>query len=241
MFNASLSTTARRAVPADDPIPVFAPGWLAVLLTLDLAIIAAHVGPTVATMVGMPIDRPAFFNIGNDWTLGEIVNYASWVALVGLMLWAYAQRREIVFIALAVLFAYCLADDSLQMHESNNLFLPAAIQDLGIPYYFLEIVYWLFAGSILIVPMALGWWRASPPVRRAIVPLLALFGGVVICAVAFDLVHSLAGHVDGDLGLGLSRVSGVFEDGGEMVFMSAMLAYAIGTFGPKPTATGTAL
>jgi len=87
-----------------------------------------------------------------------------------------------------------------------------------------EVAFWLLEGAILAPLVAFGWHSADAERRDAVLPMALLLGGLVLCAVVLDFLHGL--HPGGLIGAGL----GVLEDGGEMVFASALLAYGVGAF-----------
>lgn len=199
---------------------------LMALLSVDLGLVLLHSALGYLLMVNALDAIPDLLRIDRDFGLGETFGYAKWAALVAIMVTAYLRSRAPVFLALAALWLFALADDSLQLHENVALAvlsrLPSKTIDTGV----IEVAFFIAAGAILMLPASLALIRSTARQRLQIAPLILLFAGVVACGMGVDFVHSL---VEGNTLI--AGILGIIEDGGEMVFMSAMLAYALGTFG----------
>lgn len=193
---------------------------LLLLLASDLVFIVLH----ILEMQGR-LPRANGFNvellITFEGSLGESFQHLK-EALVAVCLMIVAvRRRHLLFAGWSLLYAYLAADDTFQIHENfamrmtRWLGLPVSMrtQDTG------EIAVSAFAAAIFLVPIALGWWRASVQSRRIAVPLAALLGLLVFFGIGVDALHAMV--------RGSELVLGTLEDGGEMLAMSLTLAYVI--------------
>ncbi|MDT0632205.1 hypothetical protein [Rubrivirga litoralis] len=146
--------------------------------------------------------------------------------------WLYRERRQPVFAALAALFAAVLIDDVATLHESMGLVLVAP---LGLePAYgmrardFGEIVFLASWAVPLMVVAAVAYTRSDARARyvarmtAAAVVALAFFG------VGADAFHRVGNFWVDEYGLDLKLkfVMSAFEEGGELVVTSVMVATA---------------
>lgn len=194
------------------------------LLLLDILIIGIHVICGFAVLSGFDTRWPDFLNIGRDWSAGEILNYTKWVLLLTVLFRYYRQSSDKISLALSVLFAVSLLDDSLRLHEAGGDFLVerwgATAENESVISFAGEFLVWCVAGTIVAAVLVKAWRQASVEERARALPSLALFSFVVFFAVVLDFVHSLS--VEKSLVAGLL---GLLEDGGEMLALSLLTAH----------------
>ena len=138
-----------------------------------------------------------------------------------------------IFFAWGCLFAFLFLDDSLRYHERAGTFL-AGLPLMETLAQRLEVravdVAELFSvGPLLLAflgAIAFYFLRERAAVRRAALLLGALLGVLLFFAGVMDLVDRIATTRGSDLAGPLS----LLEDGGEMVTMSAILAYVAAIF-----------
>lgn len=199
------------------------------LLSVDALLILIYLIAGYLVASGRLSTFPDIINIGRDWSIGEILGYAKWLFLIAVMTTAYRRSPHLIFIGLAFLFAVVLIDDSMQLHENYNgwtTWLGFVDQTQSA---LREVVFFGALGLIVAGPLLLGWFRAEKSVRWQVMPLLILFGGIAACGVGVDFLHTAL--PDRSVSAGLA---GALEDGGEMMFLSAMVGYAAGTFRRSP-------
>ena len=221
----------RSAHPAPVHGTTTNPGWyfdvrLAVwLVALDVTLVLIYLVRGYMVVIGRLGEIPHLLNVGRDWSLGEMIGYAKWIFLIAAMIVSYRREPNFIFLALALLFIVTLADDTLQLHETHNRWTTRSglieRSDLALR----EVGYFATVGLAVAVPLLIGWFRADPPLRRKVAPLLLLFGAIAFCGIGVDFIH--ASLPDRSVGSGLA---GAVEDGGEMIFLSLMFSYAIATF-----------
>lgn len=202
---------------------------LAGLLSVDVFLILVYLITGYLVATGRLSAFPDIINIGRDWSIGEILGYAKWLFLIAVMLMAYRRSSYLIFIGMAFLFAVVLIDDSMQLHENYNGWTTALGFVDQTQSALREVIFFGALGLIVAGPLLLGWFRAAKSVRRQILPLLILFGGIAACGVGVDFLHTAL--PDRSISAGLA---GALEDGGEMMFLSAMVGYAAGTFCRSP-------
>ncbi|MBC9246437.1 hypothetical protein H4P12_06860 [Paracoccus sp. 11-3] len=199
------------------------------LLLVDALLILIYLITGYMVATGRLASFPDIINIGRDWSIGEILGYAKWLALIAVMLTAHRRSPNLIFLAMAFLFVVVLIDDSMQLHENYNGWTTALGFVDQTQAALREVIFFGALGLIVAGPLLLGWFRAGKPVRRKILPLLILFGAIAACGVGVDFLHTAL--PDRSISAGLA---GAFEDGGEMMFLSAMVGYAVGTFCRSP-------
>lgn len=187
----------------------------------DLVFIAIHVGH-----ITTPALRGAHYSLETDGGLAEFYQYMKQFWLTLCLATAYFQRRELPFLCWSGLFGFLLLDDALQIHERAGRWLGQA---LGLPAVFGlrpddlgELIVAGVVGGVLLVTLAVTQWRHRGPSWRASRDLLILTGALASCGVLLDTVHVVAYFRLP----AFSTFLALLEDGGEMLIVSALTAYA---------------
>jgi hypothetical protein len=197
---------------------------LILLLAVDLAFIVVHVWFWSRGRV------PENWNLGLDGSFPEKFQYVKWIVCTALCAWAFARRREALYLAWAALFCYFLLDDSLNIHEKLSRSIAEGLELA--PAYglrakdFGELAVSLIAGGVLLGLIALCYWRSEDgPARsltRALLPWLCL---LVFSGVGLDLAFRQirAWHRSDAVAL----IGRILEDGGEMFGASLLTATVV--------------
>ena len=136
-------------------------------------------------------------------------------------------------LAWAALFLYVLLDDSLELHEEISASIAKSLDlvpALGLRAKdFGEIAVTLIAGLLLIGLIVICYRRSDNNRARALTwALLPWLGLLVISGLVLDMAHGMIRtFYGGELAV---MISGVFEDGGEMIaasFLTATVARAV--------------
>jgi hypothetical protein len=192
---------------------------LLLLLTIDLGFIIAHVWFWSRGRL------PGNWNLGLDGSFPEKFQYAKWFTCTAFCAWAFARRREALYLAWAALVLYFLLDDSESIHES---FSWAIAERLGLGSAFGlrakdygEIAVSLIAGGALLGLIAFCYWRSEDgqarSLTRALVPWLCL---LVFSGVGLDIwLRQLRAWHSSKLQMLIGRI---LEDGGEMAAASLL-------------------
>jgi hypothetical protein len=216
-------TTADRRAPAIDPhATLLAIRLFFVLLVCgDLVFIAMHVGH-----ITTPALRGAHYSLEADGGLAEFYQYMKQFWLVICLTAAYFQRRETPFLCWSGLFGFLLLDDAVQIHERAGIWLG---RQLGLPAAFGlrpddfgELIVAGFVGGTLLLTLAFTLWRERGPSWRMSRDLLILTGALAACGVVLDTIHVVAYF----RAPAFSSLLAMLEDGGEMLIVSALTAYA---------------
>lgn len=192
---------------------------LVVVLVLAYAIARHFEDSATALTIGNAIA------LGRDGSLAEIVGYGfSFLAAVMFFL-VGIERQSRAAMFLFLLMAFVWLDDAAQYHErggrwlSGTLSLPAVgglrSQDLG------ELLAWALAGIALLGVLVCALLKRKPGDLGMLTLSFFCFALLVVCGVAFDMLHVLAPF---DLGFEI----GVIEDGGEMIALALIAVIAIG-------------
>lgn len=218
-------------------ISMFHSETTATLLVVDTLLITLHAGLGLLILAGAIFTFPELIRIDRDWSLGEVFNYFKWVALTGISLALFSRQKSPIFLAIALICVVALLDDSLQLHEGfSGPLIDTLAPGWNWPRGTGELVFMAVTGMLIAGPLIYGWRQASHKVREQIVPLLALFGGAIFCAGGIDFLHGQATAVaPNSIKAG---ILGIIEDGGEMVFLSLMVSYAVGLLARSKPAAG---
>ena len=191
------------------------------LFALDTILIVVSAVWGFAFLKEMIAIRPDFWNIDRDWSAGEILNYIKWLILAFVFLTAFLRDRAVMMLSLFLVVLILLADDSLQLHETLG---PNVVQAIGLQHTLGEKAYtigsmviWGGLGVVVLAITMFGWRSASSSLRKQLYPVFAYFFAIIFCAIGIDAIHELF-----DFPKVIKGVLGILEDGGEMLFLTAM-------------------
>jgi hypothetical protein len=213
-------------------------GHLLILLVSATGVaVAIPVGASLYNDVAThPLQLPAALSLGTEGGLAERFNHLMLLATSGLLLYAGLGVRSVWLVFFALAYAFALVDDALMYHERMGGLLARTFdlqprgglsaKDVG------ELVAWGLAGMALLIPAGYALRRRSPLRDGRAGVLIVLFGALTFFGIVMDVVHSLIGV--GTLG----RLSGVVEDGGEMLVAAVTCTYAF-TLAQAPRRAGT--
>jgi hypothetical protein len=205
---------------------------LLLLIAADLAFIVLHV-----LYVETSLLRGRPFSLEADNGLPEAFQYVKqfWVALC--MAAMFRRVREVVYIGWALVFTFLLLDDAFQFHEHIGQWLgeqhalPVAFglrpDDIG------ELLFAGFIGGITAVLIGFGYWRGDANARiitRDMVIMVIVLAGL---GVGVDILHVIT-YFKAPL---LAQFLLIVEDGGEMLVVSAMVAYMVNVLNHQGRAT----
>jgi hypothetical protein len=193
---------------------------LAALLSIDFVLIAVHLAKPYFAVL-----RPHYFSLEADRGIAEAFQYVKQGAVVLAMLLCWWRRQSPTFFVWSGVFAILLIDDSFSMHErlgewlGMTLGLPAWLglrpQDLG------ELLFAAVLGLAALAMIGAAIVREhaaiSPSIRLGL-----LLGALVVCGVVIDAIHVIAYFGRSSLAWMLA----IAEDGGELLAMSSIAAYA---------------
>jgi hypothetical protein len=205
---------------------------LLLLVAADLAFIVLHV-----LYVETSLLRGRPFSLEADNGLPEAFQYVKqfWVALC--MAAMFRRVRAVVYIGWTLVVTFLLLDDAFQFHEQvgewlgRQYSLPVAFglrpDDIG------ELLFAGFIGGITTLLIGFGYWRGNADARivsRDMVLLMILLAGL---GVGVDILHVIT-YFKAPL---LAQFLLILEDGGEMLVVSAMVAYLVNVLTHQGRAT----
>ncbi|MBN1238736.1 MAG: hypothetical protein JXB36_09545 [Gammaproteobacteria bacterium] len=193
--------------------------FLLLLVAADAAFVLLHVVNESSTLI-----ENRMYSLDRDRGYAEFYQYIKlyWVAVT---LAALAWRtRALVYAGWIAVFGYLLLDDAAQIHERVGEWIAARWgypELLGLrPVDLGELTVSAAVGLALLVLLGVGYWRGNASARNASQDLVVLIGVLVFFGIAFDMLHQIAGdNAIGDLFV-------IAEDGGEMLTVSVIAAYA---------------
>ena len=184
------------------------------LVCVDLILIGLHF---VLTGMSSHDDAPVsadWGRIDRDGSVSEIVEYAK-LALSGCILFRICtlDRRQ-VFMPVAVVIFFLLADNAFGLHEHLALSLYPGHQNSG------EFLFMGLAGLGFLGATAAGWLKATGAERIEMLAIGMAVGLLGMFAAGVDAVHVVAIRPYPLL----DRPLALLEDGGELVALSVLLA-----------------
>lgn len=222
-----------RAYAFSPPAPEVVWRWLALLIAVDLALVALHVGWRGVQVFGMVGPIPPTLSTFGDVGLAERFNHGKWIVLVALLALTWWRTRVPAFLALAGVFIVVLLDDSLQLHERGSFWLLGIWPDmtvLGLSSAETgELIVWATLGMILL-PMTLWGVLATPRAWWPVLGYIGLgFAGLVFFAVVWDATQEIILLIGNpSLRYWAMFAANIVESAGESLFASLTLAYAAG-------------
>lgn len=187
------------------------------LLFADIAFIALHIAGKLLNWTHAPLF------LHEDRGYAETLQYVKecWAAVV--MLWLALRTRFLAPLVWGVFFAYLFVDDAFSVHEewgrifSSQLGFQAAF---GLrPNDFGELLTSAVVGAVFAILMIFSYAAGRAWDRGISRDLVVLFSVLAFFGVGVDMVHIM---LDGLPIAGLTIV----EDGGELLAMSLVAAYA---------------
>lgn len=199
---------------------------LAILLSIDLVFILAHV-----IFIFLIFKRVQFdwsisdsFMLNVDGTYPEIFQYFQYFVVILITTYLIKKRKRVGYVAWLILFTLLLLDDSLQFHEKfgtwiSNKFnyssmLGLRAQDLG------ELTYVVFFGLILLLFLVIGYVKGDEKYRKRNIDLSILFALFLFFGVAMDMIDELV-----EYNRYTNLILIIIEDGGEMITLSLIVWY----------------
>jgi hypothetical protein len=217
---------------------------LGILVSLDLVFLVVH-GVKYAfkeefiDLFGYWIYRN--LTITNDWAIPEITNYLKFAGIVYLLGAVFVRVRQPVYLAWAFVYALALIDDSLQVHEGLGEHLSGLLAGatvLGVELDALEgstgfraqdlgelLVYGIY-GGIFVGVLGIGFAASQGIHRQVGAGFALLLAALAFFVAAVDMLDRLVIA----LSSGLAKVLATAEDSGEMLVVSATLAFALGVW-----------
>ena len=197
-------------------------------IALLLLLICADVGFTLLHLINVETGwlRGTGISLESDGGPAEIFQYLKAFWVIVCMVVAFVSTRHGVYVSWALVFLFLLADDAGQIHENVGTWLgqrygfPAPFglrsKDIG------ELLFAAAAGLTILAVVGVAVWRGTEQCRRISRDLGCLIVVLALVGILVDMLHVIA-FVGQSL---LAQVLLVVEDGGEMIVMSALTAYA---------------
>lgn len=205
---------------------------LVLLMAADFAFVVLHV-----LYIETSLLRGRPFSLEADNGVPESFQYVKefWVATC--MALMFRRTRAMVYLGWAAVFVFLLLDDAFQFHEhvgkwsGQQYELPVAFglrpDDIG------ELLFAAAAGVTTMLLIGIGVWRGDADARlisRDMAVLLVVLAGFGVGA---DILHVIT-HFKAPL---LAQFLLILEDGGEMLVVSAMVAYMVNVLNHQGRAT----
>lgn len=213
---------------------------LVVLVGADLVLILINIlvaGLRMKGLIGGNIDAWLVFH---ETSIGSYFTYLKWAVIV-LALAAISLRhhKASIQLVLAMLFVYILIDDTLQMHEFYGAYIaeqaglgPALAmpgEDVG------QLIFLAGVGALFATLAIIAYFVSAPVWRRVALPTFGAFLGLAFFGVVVDAVHSMTNSLPAGQTQKILDVSlAIFEDGGEMIFASILVALAVSAWRKPP-------
>jgi len=192
----------------------------AALVCADLLLIALHVAKPYFAVL-----RPHYFSLEADRGIAEYFQYLKQAAVIASLLFCWRWTRSPSFLIWSLFFAFMLYDDSQSMHERAGEWLAAAWalpavfglrpQDLG------EIVFAALVAVATLCALAASLVRERAAALAPSIIVTVLLAMLAVFGVLVDALHVVAYFAESRW----SWVLAVVEDGGELLVMSAIVAY----------------
>jgi hypothetical protein len=192
---------------------------LVLLLGSDLVFFVLHFVSTLTPLLSNPM-----FNLSEDRGYPEFFQYLKYLWIVLLLLYPYSRNTSLRFGAWAMVFAYFLLDDSMQIHERGGLLISGQLELIS--YFGLrardygELIVSATVGVLLLPSLVWAYRTGTQTFKRTSLDLFLLICLLIFFGVVVDMLHVIVGS-----NLTAEYVFGVVEDGGEMLAASLILWY----------------
>ena len=193
----------------------------AMLLGADALFILVH-----AVHAWSPYLGDSKYALDADLGMAELYQYIKLLWLLGCLTLAFWQTRRGVFIAWAAFSALLLLDDAAQLHENagrlmaKGLGLASAFGLRGVDYG--ELMFAAGVGVVGLAVVVVTLRQGSREARQLSLDMAVMLSVLAVFAVLGDVAHSFAYN----RAPALIDVLALVEDGGELLVVSAITAYA---------------
>lgn len=193
---------------------------LAILMLGDLVFIGLHIVYMQTSL--LPSSR---WSIEQDLGFPEMFQYGKFIGICLALSHLFLKTHWRVLLGWIAVFALLLFDDAGQIHERFGFTLATRLQlrdfgpvrgsDIG------ELIYLLLIGLLVVGILAFGWLRGGQLARAISADLAVLLVALGACGVGGDLLHQVLSATF------MNEITGVLEDGGEMLVLSLTCAYVM--------------
>jgi len=164
-------------------------------------------------------------SLESDRSLPEFFQYFK-EFFAAIMFWLLARRsKDRAYLSICILFTYVLLDDAFSFHERVGLFLGDALSlkdgfiranDIG------ELLVSAISGFFIFGFIGYQYIRSNTYFRHVVHEVVILFGLLAFFGVGVDMLHSACMHIRY-----IAQLLAMLEDGGEMLTVSLIAAYAL--------------
>jgi len=176
----------------------------------------------------LPFFQEDSFSIKEDQGLAEAFQYVKelWIALI--FFWLVIKRRRYALVGLALLFAYFLLDDMVEIHEKLGDLAAGLFVNFPLLSRFPNLASddfgELFAAGLLglffVAIISYPYWRSTASTRQIFHTIFALLAVFLFFAIGVDFLN---GFFNSPV---IREMFGLVEDGGEMLAMSMICWYS---------------
>jgi len=194
---------------------------LAMLVVVDFLFIAIH-----AMHDWSPWFSGWHYSLESGNGLAAVYQFIKQVWLAGCLALAFVQTRSKVFVGWTLLFAFLLVDDALELHEAVGVLIASAWslppifgmrpEDTG------ELLVAFAIGGVALMMVGVTFRNGSNDSRQLSADLMCLLAALALFGVFFDMLHTIT-YFNAP---GLAKAFALIEDGGEMLVVSVITAYA---------------
>ncbi|MGG6266125.1 hypothetical protein ACQ4M3_04705 [Leptolyngbya sp. AN03gr2] len=195
---------------------------LVLLLLTDFVIVGLHIAARI-----YPATTSLYWAIDADRSFGETFQYIKELWLIFSFAALTKIRSDRSYWSLSLLFCYLFIDDLFFLHErwgdeiAIYFGFPSMLnlrsQDYG------ELLVNAIAGSFFAVLIGVSYWLGSKTFRHVCQRVLVLLAGLIFCGIVLDAIHVIIDTISPKF----PNVFNILEDGGEMLFMSALCWYGV--------------
>ncbi len=165
------------------------------------------------------------FFVGTDGGFAELYQYIKWFWIICLFVFISLRNRSLGYMVWSLFFLYFLLDDALMLHESYGETIAqhlSFIPPLGLrPQDVGELTVIGIAGLVLLVLVALAYFKGTQNFRSISVDFMLLVFVLAVFAVVMDMFNAAMGFEEQAYGFVT-----LIEDGAEMFVASFMVWYA---------------
>ncbi len=202
------------------------------MLLLDCLVLGIYVIYGTADILLDAGKMPGFWNIAEEGSASELVNYLKWIFICVSLAIVYRRTNVPLFACFSFVFALILMDDSLQIHERGGDWLVHAInlqpafglraQDFG------ELSVWAMLGGLTGFVLLYGYIKRTEQSLPFGFYFLSVLVALVFFAMGVDMLNAWDGlNEETTFNNIMTGILTITEDGGEMFVASFGVAGAI--------------
>ncbi len=158
------------------------------------------------------------YHLNNESGYPEVYQYLKWLWITILLIYVSKQRKSFSYFAWVLVFVYFLLTDAMEIHNIVGAYIAGTFDSMHVSIG--ELIVSVTAGIALLSALTWAYVKGARTFRKMSHDMMLLIFVLVFFGIGVDTGQYLV-----DMGWKMKLVTGVIEEGGEMLVASLILWY----------------